>query len=66
MKTVRIIKKDNCQNNKFIPSTLNSVALINYIYFSKIAQRAVHRINYLGTVSASYAFNHNLDIPGTR
>ncbi|KAK8792575.1 hypothetical protein WA588_005067 [Blastocystis sp. NMH] len=50
-------------NNKFIPATLNSVALINYIYFSKIAQRAVHRTNYLGTVAASYAFNHNLDVP---
>ena len=40
------------------------MALINYIYFSKIAQRAVHRTNYLGTVAASYAFNHNLDVPG--
>lgn len=44
-----------------MPSTLNSVALINYIYFSKIAQRATHRTNYLGFVSSSYAFNHHVE-----
>lgn len=31
------------------------------MYFSKIAQKATHRINYLGYVSSSYAFNHNLE-----
>ena len=43
---------------------LNSTGLVSYIYFSKIAQRAIHRINYLGTVTTSYAFNHNLNQSG--
>ena len=34
---------------------------MNYMYFSKIAQKATERINYLGFVSSSYAFNHDVD-----
>ena len=48
-------------NSKIIPATLSAGDLIPFCYYGKVAQKITHRITYLGFVSSSYAFNHNLD-----
>ena len=44
-----------------MPSALNAIEIINYTYFSKIAQKATQRVNYLGFVANSFAFDHHLE-----